>query len=104
MECSIIKMGHGNPSSSRIQKPATGRFFIWSRNTITRTSSNSYMRSLWTGSLSFGLINIPVKLYSASMERALSFKLFDKHGNCPVSYMKVCRANGKEVKQEDIVK
>jgi DNA end-binding protein Ku len=38
------------------------------------------------------------------MERALSFKLFDKHGNCPVSYMKVCRSSGKEVKQEDIVK
>ncbi|MDB5260411.1 MAG: hypothetical protein JWN37_642 [Candidatus Nomurabacteria bacterium] len=62
------------------------------------------MRSLWTGSLSFGLINIPVKLYSASEERALSFKLFDKHGNCPVSYIKVCRDNHKEIPQEDIVK
>jgi DNA end-binding protein Ku len=62
------------------------------------------MRSIWTGSLSFGLVNIPVKLYSAAMERSLSFKLFDKHGNCPVSYMKVCRASGKEVKQSDIVK
>ena len=38
------------------------------------------------------------------MERALSFKLFDKHGNCPISYVKVCRSSGKEVKQEDIVK
>lgn len=62
------------------------------------------MRSLWTGSLSFGLINIPVKLYSASEERALTFKLFDKHGNCPISYMKVCRENHKEVPKEDIVK
>lgn len=62
------------------------------------------MRSLWSGSLSFGLVNIPVKLYSASEERALSFKLFDKHGNCPISYVKVCRANHKEVSKEDIVK
>lgn len=62
------------------------------------------MRALWRGTLSFGLINIPVKLYSASLERSLSFKLIDKHGNCPISYVKVCRNNGKEVSKEDIVR
>jgi DNA end-binding protein Ku len=62
------------------------------------------MRSLWSGSLSFGLVSIPVKLYSASVDRALSFKLFDKHGNCPVSYTRVCRSNGKEIPFHDIVK
>jgi DNA end-binding protein Ku len=62
------------------------------------------MKSIWTGSLSFGLVNIPVKLYSASQERTLSFKLIDKHGNCPISYERVCRSNHKEVPYEDIVK
>jgi DNA end-binding protein Ku len=62
------------------------------------------MRALWSGSLSFGLINIPIKLYSASLERALSFKLIDKHGNCPISYVKVCRSNHKEVPPQDIVR
>jgi DNA end-binding protein Ku len=62
------------------------------------------MRALWSGSLSFGLINIPIKLYSASRQRALNFKLIDKHGNCPISYVKVCRTNGKEVPNEDIVR
>ena len=62
------------------------------------------MRSLWSGSLSFGLINIPIKLYSASAERSLSFTLLDKHGNCPISYVKVCRGNHKEIPKEDIVK
>jgi DNA end-binding protein Ku len=62
------------------------------------------MRALWNGTLSFGLINIPVKLYSASLERALSFKLIDKNGNCPISYIKVCRSNHKEVSKEDIVR
>lgn len=62
------------------------------------------MRSIWSGSLSFGLVNIGVKLYSASMARALSFKLLDKHGNCPISYKKVCRSNGKEIPYEDIVR
>lgn len=62
------------------------------------------MRAIWSGSLSFGLINIPVKVYSASEERALKFRLLDKHGNCPISYAKICRATHKEVKYEDIVK
>lgn len=62
------------------------------------------MRSIWSGSLSFGLINIPVRVYSASEERALKFHLLDKHGHCPISYLKVCRGTAKEVKYEDIVK
>jgi len=62
------------------------------------------MRAIWSGALSFGLINIPVKLYSASEERALKFRMLSKHGNCPVSYMKVCRATGKEIEWQDIVK
>jgi DNA end-binding protein Ku len=62
------------------------------------------MRAVWSGALSFGLINIPVKVYSASEERALKFRLLDKHGHCPISYAKVCRDTNKEVKYEDIVK
>ncbi len=62
------------------------------------------MRAIWTGSLSFGLINIPVRLYSASKERPLSFKLLEKDTLCPISYARVCKATGKEVKYDDIVK
>lgn len=62
------------------------------------------VRSSWSGSLSLGLVHIPIKLYSASMEKGLQFKLLDKHGNCPISYVRVCRANHREVPAEDIVK
>ncbi|HEY0010465.1 MAG TPA: Ku protein [Candidatus Paceibacterota bacterium] len=62
------------------------------------------MRPIWSGALTFGLINIPVKLYSASEERALKFKMLTKHGNCPISYLKVVRGTNKEVPYEDIVK
>lgn len=62
------------------------------------------MRSIWSGSVSFGLINIPVKIYSASEERALKFRLLDKHGHCPISYAKICRSTGQEVPYENIVK
>jgi len=62
------------------------------------------MRAIWNGSISFGLVNIPVRLYSASEERALSFHLFDKNDMCPVSYKKVCRDDDKTVDSRDIVK
>ena len=62
------------------------------------------MRALWSGLLSFGLINIPVKLYSASEERKLKFRLLEKHDLCPISYARMCRSTNKEVKNEDIVR
>lgn len=62
------------------------------------------MRAIWSGALSFGLINIPVKLYSASKSQALLFHLIDKEDRCPISYVKVCRNNGEEVAYDKIVK
>ncbi len=62
------------------------------------------MRAIWNGSISFGLVNIPIRLYSASEERALSFHLFDRHDMCPVSYKKVCRDDNKTIASKDIVK
>ncbi|MBX4216203.1 Ku protein [Candidatus Parcubacteria bacterium] len=62
------------------------------------------MRAIWTGSLSFGLINIPVSLYSASKDRALKFKLLSKHGHCPVSYARICRDTGEKLEWKDIEK
>ena len=62
------------------------------------------MRAIWSGSLSFGLLNIPVNLWSASRERAMSFHLFDKKDHCPISYRKVCRLDNRPVDQKNIVK
>lgn len=62
------------------------------------------MRSIWSGALTFGLVTIPVKLYSASEERALAFRLLDRHGHYPIGYLKVRRGTNTEVKQQDIVK
>jgi DNA end-binding protein Ku len=62
------------------------------------------MRSLWSGSISFGLVNIPVKLYTASRERALKFRMLDKTDHCPVSYQKVCRDDNKVIDAKDVVK
>jgi DNA end-binding protein Ku len=62
------------------------------------------MRAIWSGALSFGLVNIPVRLYSASRERTLSFRLLDREKHSPISYKKVRREDDKEVAQKDIVK
>ncbi len=62
------------------------------------------MRSIWEGSISFGLINIPVRLYNATREKGLSFNYLRKEDLCPIKYVKVCRTTGEEVPYEDIVR
>jgi DNA end-binding protein Ku len=62
------------------------------------------MRSIWTGSLSFGLVNVPVRLYSATQEHEISFDLLHKTDFSPIRYAKICKAEEKEVPYKDIVK
>lgn len=62
------------------------------------------MRPLWTGSLSFGLISIPVTMYSAAKERALDFTMLHKEDLSPISFKRVSKATGEEVPYENIVK
>jgi len=62
------------------------------------------MRPLWSGSLSFGLINIPLKLYSASRPRPLNFRMLEKHSQCEIQFKRICSKNHKEVSYENIVK
>lgn len=62
------------------------------------------MRAIWTGSLSFGLINIPVRVYSAAEERALNFDMLHKKDLSPIRFARICKADGKEVPYKDIVK
>jgi DNA end-binding protein Ku len=65
---------------------------------------NLRMRAVWTGSLSFGLVNIPVRLYGASEERALNFRLLDKINLSPISYQRVSSSDNRVVDQKDIVR
>jgi DNA end-binding protein Ku len=62
------------------------------------------MRSIWSGVLSFGLINIPIKVYSATAGTGFEFNLLHKTDFSPIRYAKVCRKDGKELSQDDIVK
>lgn len=62
------------------------------------------MRSLWSGALSFGLVNIPVKVYSASEDRVLEFDLLHKKDLSPIRYARICKHEDTEVPWEDVVK
>lgn len=63
------------------------------------------MRAIWTGSISFGLINIPVRLFSGTNPRqGIDLNLLHKLDHSPVRYARICRKDGKEIPWEDIVK
>lgn len=62
------------------------------------------MRSIWKGSISFGLVNIPVSLYPATHREELKFNLLRATDLSPINYKRVAEADGKEVPWEQIVK
>lgn len=62
------------------------------------------MRSLWTGAIGFGLVNIPVKLYSATESSSINFDMLDKKDHANIKYKRVNESTGKEVSWEGIVK
>ena len=61
-------------------------------------------RSLWTGSLSFGLVNVPVALYSAVRDRGVHFRQLHGPDGSPVETRRVCASEDKEVPWQEIVK
>src|SRR5213593_4875973 len=61
-------------------------------------------RAIWKGSISFGLVNIPIALYSATRREELKFRLLRKTDLSPVNYKRVAEKDGKEVPWDEIVK
>ena len=62
------------------------------------------MRAIWKGSISFGLVNIPIALYPATRKEELKFRLLRKSDLSPVNYKRVAGKDGKEVPWDQIVK
>ena len=61
-------------------------------------------RSLWTGTISFGLVSVPVRMFGATESKELRFHFLDKHDLQPIAYDKVRRDTGKHVDNDDIVR
>ena len=61
-------------------------------------------RSLWSGTISFGLVSVPVRMVSATESKELRFHFLDKHDLQPIGYDKVRRDTGEHVDSDDIVR
>lgn len=61
-------------------------------------------RALWTGSISFGLVNVPVRMYSAIAENDLRFHLIHEPDGSRIGFQKICKEEGEPVPDDEIVK
>ena len=61
-------------------------------------------RAIWKGSISFGLVTIPVELHTAVRDHRPKFRMLHKRDKSPVRYERVCQREGKPVAWEDLVK
>lgn len=61
-------------------------------------------RAIWSGSISFGLVNIPIKLVGATSDKDIHFNQLHEQDGARIRYKKVCAKDGDEVPNEDIVK
>ncbi len=62
------------------------------------------MRAIWTGAIGFGLVNIPVKMYSATQSSTLDLDMLDKKDHSNIKFQRVSEKTGKEVAWENIVR
>lgn len=62
------------------------------------------MRAIWTGAIGFGLVNIPIKIYSATQDSELDLDMLDKKDHSHIRFKRVNENTGKEVTWENIIK
>ena len=62
------------------------------------------MRAIWTGAIGFGLVNIPIKLFSATQQSRLDFDMLDRKDHSRIRYQRINENTGKEVDWDNIVK
>ena len=61
-------------------------------------------RAIWSGTISFGLVNVPVRMFSAVAERDLHFNLLHEPDGGRIGYQKICKAEDEPVPDDEIVK
>lgn len=62
------------------------------------------MHTMFKGAISFGLVNIPIKMFTATEDKDIRFRSIHKKCHTPIKYKKMCPTCGEEVKPDDIVK
>jgi len=75
-----------------------------SKSSSSKGMAPTSTRTLWKGAITFGLVHIPIGLYSATAESGVDFDWLDRRTMDPVGYKRVNKKTGKEIDKEDIVK
>jgi DNA end-binding protein Ku len=70
----------------------------------TKGMAKTSTRSLWKGAITFGLVHIPIGLYSATQETDVDFDWLDRRTMDPVGYKRINKRTGREIGKEDVVK
>jgi DNA end-binding protein Ku len=61
-------------------------------------------RAIWSGAISFGLVNVPVRMYSAISEHKLQFHFVHEPDQSPIGYQKICKLENKPVPDDEVIK
>jgi len=69
-----------------------------------RGTTETVPRAIWSGSITFGLVNVPVRMLSAIEEKKLHFHYVHAPDSSRIGYEKICKAEGKPVPEDEIVK
>jgi len=62
------------------------------------------MRAIWKGAVSFGLVNVPVRLYSATENHDVQFRQVHREDGGRIRYQRICSVDGEQVSYDDIAK
>jgi DNA end-binding protein Ku len=71
---------------------------------MDKTKAEPPKRSIWSGRISLGLVNVPVKLYTMIRDNTISFRYLHKKDNAPLNYQRVCTLEDEVVPWEETVK
>ena len=62
------------------------------------------MRAIWKGAISFGMVTIPVKLYTATQQKDIRLRMLHREDGAPIEEKRFCTADGKEVAWDDLIR
>lgn len=94
----------GSSSTRSVNNLYSTNYFPHSISHETATLTMAFVKALWKGSLTFGLVNIPVRLYSAVEEKSLKFHLLHGEDGGRIKYRRVCSKCGQEISWDEMVK
>src|SRR4030043_1036860 len=69
-----------------------------------KTSSSAPSRSIWSGNITIGLVNVPVKLFSMIYDKGIAFYFLHKTDGQPLKYVKMCTKDDKIVPWDEVIR